>query len=161
MGKGAKSDETKQESKEGLLAFEEGFTSKLGAANKCCCCKLSIGVQLIAVLVVLAALNYFLTFVSRTGAPCFFCACLQRPHARPDVPCAAICCRLSLATKSRERMAHTRACGSLKQGTTMWLRPSQSFSAWLLALWQSLALSWACSAPGRPMTRDRACFSTV
>ena len=119
MGKGAKRDE----SKEGLLAFEEGFTSKLGATNKCCSCKLSIGVQLIAVLVILAALNYFLTFVSRTGAPCFFCACLHRPHARSHVPCATMLLLATAGTSIRARPAHTQACGSLIQGTTMWLQP--------------------------------------
>ena len=92
MGKGARAEDVakKPESTELLLAFEQGFSIKLGSTTKCCCCKLSIGVQLIAVLVVLSAMNYFLTFVSRTGAPCFFCAYLEQPRRA----CADLCCAM-------------------------------------------------------------------
>jgi hypothetical protein len=88
MGKGAKADSMKAEQTEGLLALEEGFSTKLGTTSKCCCCKLSVGVQVIAVLIILSALNYFMTFVSRTGAPCFFCTLPSHHLARASLCCA-------------------------------------------------------------------------
>lgn len=129
MGKGARAEDVAKqaESTERLLAFEQGFSSKLGYTTKCCCCKLSVGVQLIAVLVVLSAMNYFLTFVSRTGAPCFFCACLEQSRracahfcsATPTAHCR--CCKPSRTAGSR-----SDARADLVQGTTTWRRPSLS-----------------------------------
>ena len=81
MDKGAKTDNTNQAKQDDalapLVAFEQGFTKHMGAANKCCgCLKLSTAVQLIGVLVILNAVNHLFTFFQRSGAPCFFCEIL-------------------------------------------------------------------------------------
>ena len=56
-----------------LEDFESQFTERLGTSKKCCfCMRLSTGVQVIAVLIILGALNFFLTTFSRWGAPCYF-----------------------------------------------------------------------------------------
>ena len=93
MGKGARAEDVakKPESTERLLAFEQGFSSKLGSTTECCCCKLSIGVQLIAVLVVLSAMNYFLTFVSRTGGALLL-LCVRIPAVRRVPSCRDALC---------------------------------------------------------------------
>ena len=56
-----------------LLQFEGQFSERLGASETCCrCLTLSTGVQIIAVLVILNAINHTMNSIARSGAPCYY-----------------------------------------------------------------------------------------